>query len=453
MRVHFIAIGGAVMHNLALALAEQGDWVTGSDDQIFEPSRSRLAAAGLLPDSMGWDADRITPDLDTVILGMHARADNPELRRARELGLQISSFPDFLYSQTRDKQRVVVGGSHGKTTVTALIMHVLRQSGELFDYMVGAQLEGFDTMVGLAEDSRVAVFEGDEYPASALDPRPKFLLYRPQLGVINGIAWDHMNVFSTEESYIEQFRAFMSVIEPGGTIVYFQQDPRVRAVVEESHADLSLIPYGHHPYLVEQGRFKLKTRLGKVPVKLIGRHNMQNIAAAREVCLQLGIEEEGFYEALTSFRGAARRLQLLAQTKLSSIYLDFAHAPSKAKATTEALNELWPQRPLIACLELHTYSSLNRAFLVHYRGTLKYAAKAVVFFDPKTLEHKGLPPLDPADVEAAFEHSNLQVVTAIEQLEQALEKSYSRECVLLFMSSGSFSGWDMRGFLAQRLTP
>lgn len=444
MRVHFIAVGGAAMHNLAIALHERGDRVTGSDDEIFEPSKSRLAGKGLLPPAMGWDPARISPDIDVVILGMHARAENPELVRACELGLQVSSFPEFLYEQTCDKCRVVVGGSHGKTTVTALVMHVLRTLNRRFDYLVGSQIEGFETMVGLSNDSQVAVFEGDEYLASALVRLPKFHLYRPHIGLINGIAWDHINVFPTEEGYIHQFKIFSQMIEKGGSLIYYRQDPLVCQIVEELRSDISAIGFGVHPYRVENGSFLLETTSGPIPVGLFGRHNMQNIAAAREICETLEISEGDFYAAVRGFRGAARRLQLIGKGESTSVYLDFAHAPSKVRATTDAVRELWPERSLCACLELHTFSSLDNRFLPQYAKSLDSADRAFVYFDPATIERKKLPPVSKRQVELAFEHPHLVVVTGINELVAELERLDLSDSSLLLMTSGSFGGLDFQ---------
>ncbi len=395
MRVHFIAVGGAVMHNLALALKQKGYRVTGSDDEISEPSRSRLEAAGLLPESMGWDSSRITPDLDVVILGMHARADNPELVRALELGLKIQSFPEYMYEQTRYKTRVVVAGSHGKTTVTSLIMHVLRSVGIPFDYLVGSQLEGFSTMVGLSDDSKVAVFEGDEYLASAIDRRPKFLLYRPNIAVITGIAWDHINVFPTFDTYREAFRDFIGQLDEQGTLFYYGSDHELATLVNSTDTPCQAVPYPAHPYLPSGGKFQLITEWGHVESPLIGRHNMENISAAWEVCRALGISDEHFYQAITSFPGAARRLNRVLETSDCAVFLDFAHSPSKVWATTQAVKDTFPGRSLVACLELHTFSSLTASFLELYRGSLDAAEEALVYFDPHTVAAQAPSPPGP----------------------------------------------------------
>ncbi len=449
MRVHFIAIGGAVMHNLALALQEKGYRVTGSDDEIFEPSRSRLAAAGLLPGRTGWDPGRISRDLDMVILGMHAREDNPELIRARELGLNIRSFPEFLYEQTRDKKRVVIGGSHGKTTITSMVMHVLRHHGIRFDYLVGSQIEGFETMVGLSDESGMAVFEGDEYLTSALDRRPKFHLYRPHISLISGIAWDHMNVFPEEEDYLEQFRIFIDKTEVGGSLVYCMEDPVVHDLVESSGRILDYIPYREHPFDNTDGSTRLIYNGNGYPVKVFGRHNMQNINAARTVCELLGIPHEDFYKAIGSFKGAGRRMQLLGENGEASVYLDFAHAPSKVMATTSALKDQYPERHLVAVLELHTFSSLNARFLPRYADSMDPADTAIVYYNPKTVEHKKLSPISADLIREAFRKEGLMVYTDSEKLMNCLAADDWAGCNLLIMTSGNFDGQDLEALASK----
>ncbi len=443
MRVHFIAIGGAVMHNLAQALQHKGYTVTGSDDEIFEPSKSRLAAAGLLPDRMGWDAKRITPDIDVVILGMHAREGNPELERARELNLNIMSFPEFLYEQTKDKKRIVIGGSHGKTTITSMVMHVLKQQGILFDYMVGSIVEGFETMVGLSQESEIAVFEGDEYLTSALDRRPKFHLYNPHISLISGIAWDHMNVFPEEEDYLEQFRIFIEKTEVGGSLVYCMEDPVLQDLVKSSGRILDYIPYREHPFDNTNGETQLISNGDRYPVGVFGRHNMQNISAARTICELLGIDPESFYKAIASFRGAGRRLQLLGENGKSSVYLDFAHAPSKVMATTNAMKDRYPERHLVAILELHTFSSLNAEFLPRYTESMDPADTAIVYYNPKTVAHKKLPEISPGQVKEAFRKKGLMVYTDADKLMKCLIEDNWTDCNLLIMTSGNFDGQNL----------
>jgi UDP-N-acetylmuramate: L-alanyl-gamma-D-glutamyl-meso-diaminopimelate ligase len=438
------------MHNLALALHNKGYRVTGSDDEISEPSRSRLEAAGLLPDPMGWDPDRITSELDAVILGMHARADNPELARALELGLKIYSFPEYMYEQTRDKTRVVIAGSHGKTTVTSLIMHVLRRAGMPFDYLVGAQLEGFSTMVGLSDEAKVAIFEGDEYLSSAIDRRPKFLHYKPDIGVITGIAWDHINVFPTFDEYRQSFREFVGQFDEDGTLIYNGTDDELNGILESVRPAARRVPYEIHPYRVSSGSFQLLTDSGPVGVPLMGRHNMENISAARDVCRTLGISDERFYGAIPSFPGAARRLNRILERSDCAVFLDFAHSPSKVRATTQAVSDAFPNRRLVACLELHTFSSLTASFLKLYGGSLNPAHEAAVYFDPHTVEHKRLPRLDPEEVGRAFGGANIRVFTTVRALEDYLEAMEWKGRNLLLMSSGTFSGLDIPA-LASRL--
>ncbi len=444
MNIHFIAIGGAAMHNLALALHKKGETITGSDDEIFDPARTRLAEQGLLPDTEGWHPDRITKELDAVVLGMHAREDNPELLRAKELGVRIYSYPEFLLEQTLTKTRVVVGGSHGKTTVTSMILHVLKQLRKPFDYMVGAQIEGFDTMVGLSEEARIAVFEGDEYLTSALDPRPKFHVYRPHIAVVTGIAWDHINVFPTFENYVEQFRIFSQKIERDGKFIYFENDPNLVELAENLRSDLTPMPYGTHPYQVLEGKTWLQTKYGDVPLQIFGEHNLQNIQAAHLVCRQLGITDKDFYGAISSFKGAAKRLQMLAETDDCTIFQDFAHSPSKLKATVTAVRQQFPRRKLTACMELHTFSSLTADFLPEYKDSMKDAHQAFVYYNPKTIEHKQLAPITPDQVALAFGGRQVTVFTDSAELVKTLKTLDYHGRNLLLMSSGNFDGLNLK---------
>ena len=388
MRIHFIAIGGSAMHNLAIALHNKGEYVTGSDDEIFDPSRSRLAAKGLLPEQYGWFEDNISSDIDAIILGMHAKKDNIELLRAQELGLTIYSYPEFLYEQSKNKTRVVIGGSHGKTTITSMILHVMHYHDKEVDYLVGAQLEGFDTMVHLTKENDFIVLEGDEYLSSAIDRRPKFHLYKPNIALLSGIAWDHINVFPTFENYVEQFRIFLSQITHGGAMVYNQEDIEVKQVVEATQNQIKKYPYQTPRYSVENGDTLLETDDGPMPIEVFGKHNLNNLEGARWICQLMGVQQEDFYEAIATFKGASKRLEKIGQGPTSIAYKDFAHSPSKVRATTQALKNQYPERSLLACLELHTYSSLNPEFLSEYKGALDGADKAVVFYSPKAVKIK-----------------------------------------------------------------
>ncbi|MBT2559469.1 peptidoglycan synthetase [Hymenobacter sp. ISL-91] len=449
-RLHLIATGGSIMHNLALALHRRGAHVTGSDDEIFEPAKGRLAAAGLLPETEGWFADKITADLDAVIVGMHARADNPELLRAQELGLRVYSFPEFIYEASKDKQRIVIGGSHGKTSITSLILHVLRYHGRQFDYAVGAQLEGFELMVQLTDDAPIIIIEGDEYLASPIDRRPKFHLYQHHIGVISGISWDHINVFATEEIYREQFKIFAEMTPKAGVLIYDRDDEQTQLVTVPTSPDVKYIGYGPHENVVRDGQTFLVTKKDEqVPVKIFGEHNLRNISAAKEVCKQLGIKGKEFYEALGSFRGAARRLELVREGAGSVVYKDFAHAPSKLKATATAFKKQFPQRRLVACLELHTFSSLNPEFLPQYAHTFDAPDVAVVYFNPQVLSHKRLPPLPPEAVQAAFRRPDLRVFTDSAELATFLHEQNWANANLLMMSSGTFDGLDLAALAEQ----
>lgn len=440
MKVHFIAIGGSAMHNLALALHHKGYRISGSDDEIFEPSRGRLAAAGILPKKTGWHPDRISDELDAVILGMHAKDDNPELRKAKEIGLKIYSYPEFLYEQSKNKKRVVIAGSHGKTTITAMVMHVLKETGMDFDFMVGAQLKGFDVMVRLSETAEIMLFEGDEYLTSAIDPRPKFHLYKPHIALISGIAWDHINVFPTFDIYVEQFREFIRLIRKDGSLIYYEKDPELSAIAG-INGRIRLIPYNEPDWGRENETLYLRTGSGRVPLKIFGNHNMQNLCGAMHVCGQLGIDEERFIEAISSFRGASRRLEYINGNEHSAVYLDFAHAPSKLKATVDAVKGHFPDKKVVACMELHTYSSLSKNFLEQYRGAMAKADVAFVYYNPHTLELKRLPPIAPDEVSKAFGTDNVKVFNdSSKMMEELLEMKWHKR-ILLLMSSGNFDGF------------
>jgi len=444
MKVHFIAIGGSVMHQLAIALHRKGYAVTGSDDEIFEPARSNLQREGLLPSDIGWQPSRIHANLDAVILGMHAKGDNPELQRAQELSLPIYSFPEYIYQESRDKLRVVVGGSHGKTTTTAMIMTVLKHSQRDFDYLVGARLQGFPQSVDITR-APLIVCEGDEYPASVLEKRPKFHFLHPHVAVITGIAWDHINVFPTFENYLEQFSIFLDNIEPGGVLIYNDTDPVLKKLVEQHPGGFRRIGYGIPAHRIEDGitLVSLEGHTGRL--KVFGDHNLLNLHAAFLVAKELGIDSPDFLDGVAVFSGAAKRLELVKASPQNgvSIYRDFAHAPSKVKATIQAVKTQFPERQLIAVLELHTFSSLNEAFLAEYKGALDPADKAVVFYSRHALELKRLPPLPEEKVIAGFAKPDLTVIQEKEELDRWLMKQSYKNVNLLFMSSGDFDGLEI----------
>ncbi len=442
MHIHFIAIGGSAMHNLALALQEQGHEITGSDDVIFEPSKSRLRANGLLPEDFGWFPEKIHGGLDIVILGMHAKDDNPELLKAQELGLKIFSYPEFLYEHSKHKTRVVIGGSHGKTTITSMVLHVLRYHDIEVDYMVGAQLDGFDKMVHLTEENDFMVLEGDEYLSSPTDRRPKFHLYRPNIALLSGIAWDHINVFPTFENYVEQFRIFVDSIVKGGSITYNSEDPEVKKIVETTENPIRKFPYSTPPYRVQDGKTLLDTPDGEMPLEIFGRHNLGNLAGAKWICQQMGVDEMDFYEAMATFKGAAKRLEKLVEGKDRVAFKDFAHAPSKVSATTKAVKEQYPQHRLIACLELHTYSSLNPEFLKQYRGALDAADTAVVFYSPESVKVKGLQEVTKEQIMEALNRMDAQIFTDSVAFQDYLFAQNFEDTTLLFMSSGNYGGID-----------
>ena len=442
MNIHFIAIGGSAMHNLAIALHNKGYQVTGSDDTIHDPSKSRLEKKGLLPKEFGWFPEKITQQLDVIILGMHAKKDNPELLQAQEMGLKIYSYPEFLYEQSKDKTRVVIGGSHGKTTITSMILHVLDYNDMEVDYMVGAQLEGFETMVHLTTENEFMVLEGDEYLSSPIDRRPKFHLYKPNIALLSGIAWDHINVFPTFEGYVNQFRIFTDSLTDGGIMVYNEEDAILKEVVESSTHSIKKYEYSTPVYQIEDGITYIDTPDGLMPLEIFGDHNLQNLAGAKWVCQHMGIDEEDFYEAIASFKGASKRLEKIAESSETVIYKDFAHSPSKVKATTEAVKKQYAQRDVIACLELHTYSSLNAAFLAEYNGALDKADKAVVFYSPHAVKIKQLDSVSEEQISNAFQRDDLIIFTNPTEFKEFLFSQNLDQSAVVLMSSGNYGGLD-----------
>ncbi|MNK04712.1 UDP-N-acetylmuramate:L-alanyl-gamma-D-glutamyl-meso-diaminopimelate ligase [compost metagenome] len=441
MKIHLIAIGGAAMHNLAIALHQKGFAVTGSDDVVYEPSKSRLDKHGLLPTEMGWNENRITPDIDAIILGMHARVDNPELLKAQELGLKIYSYPAYIYEQSKEKIRVVIGGSHGKTTITSMILHVLNFHQKEFDYLVGAQLAGFDTMVKITDSAPIMVIEGDEYLASPIDRRPKFHLYHANIAVISGIAWDHINVFPTFADYVEQFAKFIETITPNGKLIYCELDEELKQTVAQSTANVVKIPYGIPAHEVKDGVSYLLPQ--HTALNVFGDHNLMNLNAAKQVCAELGIDEDGFNAAISSFAGAAKRLELISAVDQTNVYKDFAHSPSKLKATIHAVKAQFTDRKLVAFMELHTFSSLNKEFLKEYKGAMSDADLAIVYIDAKTFEQKKMLPLTEQDIKLAFEDENLLYFDNAAQLEAYLKGLDYQSTNLLMMSSGTYAGLDL----------
>ena len=440
MRTHFIAIGGAAMHNLALALHNKGYKVTGSDDAIFEPSKSRLDKKGLLPNELGWFPEKITADIESVILGMHAKDNNPELLKAQQLGLKIYSYPEFLYEQSKNKTRVVIGGSHGKTTITSMILHVMHYNNIQVDYMVGAQLEGFDTMVHLTEENDFIVLEGDEYLSSPMDRRPKFHLYQPNIALISGIAWDHINVFPTYDNYVEQFEIFIKKITNGGILVYNEEDAEVKRVAESATNPIRKLPYHTPKYSVENGITLLETPEGAMPIEVFGAHNLNNLAGAKWICQNMGVDEADFYQAIATFKGASKRLEKIAESNGKVAYKDFAHSPSKVAATTQAVKSQYPSRTLIACLELHTYSSLNAEFLKEYQGSLNAADIAVVFYSPDAVKIKQLEEVTYEQIAQSFQRDDLIIFTNPNNFKDYLFNLNFDNSALLLMSSGNYGG-------------
>ena len=442
MKIHFIAIGGSAMHNLAIALKLKGFSITGSDDAINDPSRSRLKKYNLLPQKEGWFSDKITSDIDAVVLGMHAKDDNPELLKARKIGLKIYSYPEFIFDQSKDKIRIVIGGSHGKTSITSLVLHVLRTLNLETDYMVGAQLDGFEVMVKLTETSEYIVLEGDEYLSSALDPRPKFHLYKPHIALISGIAWDHINVFKTFENYLKQFEIFIDSVEENGTLIYNELDTELKKLVSKNKSNLNYIPYSIPNHKIIDGISFIDFNNELYRLKIFGDHNLQNISGALNICKALGVESEDFHKAITSFNGASNRLELVYKSSDTIIFKDFAHSPSKVKATTEAVRKQFPNRKLISFFELHTYSSLNPLFLEKYRDTLKHSDECYIYYSEKNMKIKRLEPIDSELIIKSFNHNSLNVIDNYEKLNQIIYNLDLSNSVLLMMSSGKFGGLD-----------
>lgn len=442
--IHFIAIGGSIMHNLAIALQKQGYHVTGSDDEFFEPSGSQLKKHDLLPEKTGWHEERIHENVDAIILGMHAKKDNPELLKAQKLGLKCYSFPEFIFEQSRDKQRVVIAGSHGKTTITSLVIHIMKYHNKEFDYLVGSRLKGFETMVQITKEAPVIILEGDEYLSSPLDKTPKFIHYNHHLGVITGIAWDHINVFPTFDVYLEQFEKFIKNTPKAGAIIYNKDDKVLKDLINKHKKDdIALLEYTEHKHVIKHGKTFLKTEKDDVEIPLIGKHNMQNVMAAKTLCNRMGITDDMFYEAIRSFQGPDKRLQLIAENNSTRIFKDFAHAPSKLKATTEAVKKQFKDQSVIGCLELHTYSSLNKDFLKEYKNTFNDVDIPVIYYDPDTVHHKNLETLTPEAIKTAFNNQDLKVFTDKQTLEDYLRSLNYGNTVLLMMSSGNFGGIDI----------
>ena len=441
-KYHFIAIGGSAMHSLAIALKENGHQVTGSDDAIFDPSLTQLQKAEICPEQMGWYPEKINKNLDAVIVGMHAKKDNPELLVAQKMGVPLFSYPELIAHYTRNKTRVVIAGSHGKTTITAMVLHVLNYHQKSVDYMIGAQLEGFENSVFLSENNEFIILEGDEYLSSPIDLRPKFHHYKPQITLISGIAWDHVNVFKTQADYNRQFEIFIESITAGGVLVFNEEDDTLQKMAGDAQNTIRKEPYSIVDYSNSEGVTYLETDEGPIPLAIFGKHNLSNLSGAKWICQLMGVDEDDFYQAISSFKGASKRLERLANGKTSYLFKDFAHAPSKVKATTLAVKEQFPDSKLVACLELHTYSSLDPSFIVHYRNSLEKADLPIVFYDPEALKIKNRPPISPEEIVVAFDLPELRVFTEPQKLKDHLLELDYHQKVLLMMSSGNYVGLD-----------
>lgn len=448
MKLHFIAIGGSAMHALAIALKNKGMQITGSDDAIFEPSKSSLSAHGLLPEKEGWFPEKITTDLDAVILGMHAKKNNPELEKAQEFGIKVYSYPEFIFEQSKDKTRVVIGGSHGKTTITSMILHVMNYHEKSVDYLVGAQLEGLENSINLTEENDFIVLEGDEYLSSPIDLQPKFHHYKPNIALLSGIAWDHINVFPSFEAYKKQFEIFVNQIVNGGILVYNAEDKLVNEIAEATENPIRKHPYTTLDYYVEGEETMLVTPEGDMPLEIFGKHNISNLSGAKWICQHMGIDEEDFYEAISSFKGASKRLQKI-NSENPIVFKDFAHSPSKVKASVSAVKEQLPTHQIVACLELHTFSSLNDTFISEYKGTLQQADVAIVYYSPKAVAQKGLEPLSSNSIKKAFAQDDLIVLTTNEEFVNYVKNLAVKDAVYLFMSSGNYGGLILEEFIAE----
>ncbi len=442
--IHFIAIGGAIMHQLAIALKKQGFVVTGSDDEINDPAKSNLKEHGLLPDQFGWFPEKIKSNLNAIVLGMHARADNPELLAAQKAGIPIYSFPQYVYEVSKNKKRIVIAGSHGKTTITSMVMHIMKACGYDFDYLVGAKVPGFEQSVRLS-DAPYIILEGDEYPASVVEKRPKIFFYKPHISILSGVAWDHINVFPTYENYFSQFKQYLEGLDALTKLIYNSEDPEVCRVVAESGQNLITQPYATPAFKYADGQ-PIVAHGGKdYALSIFGRHNVQNVQAAIKVCKEIGITETQALEAIASFTGAARRLEKVFETPQLSVFRDFAHAPSKLKATLNAVREAYANHYLVACFELHTFSSLTAEFLSEYAHSMDSADTSIVYYSNHTLELKKLPPLAPETVVAHFQRNDLLAINNKEALYEkvhALSKNNGKPVFLLLMSSGTFDGID-----------
>lgn len=438
-RVHFISIGGTIMSNLAIALHHKGLHISGSDDEVYDPSKANLEANGLLPRKMGWDDRNISSDIDAVIVGMHAKEDNPELLKAKELKIKIYSFPEYIHEQSLNKQRIVIAGSHGKTTITSMILHVLHYWKKDFDYVVGASLPGIDNQVKIS-NAPVIIIEGDEYLTSPIDRTPKFLKYKHHIALITGIEWDHMNVYPDFETYTKQFEILADNTPKAGLLIHCAEDNLASIICTKDRFDVTPIEYTTHPHKINDQKSVLITNQGDVEVSIFGTHNMQNLAGAQQVLKKLGISDKQFYEAIPSFKGAWKRLQLVRSNKNASVYLDYAHSPSKVKATTKALKELKSNYDTIACFELHTFSSLNKEFLKQYAEKFKYVDKLFVYFDKHAMEVKKMPVLSKEYIRESIGHKNMIVHDEITILKEELLKEEWLKKNLIMMSSGNFNG-------------
>lgn len=441
-RYHFVAIGGAVMHNLALELKALGNEVTGSDDEIFDPAKSRLESAGILPESFGWFPEKIEKNIDAIILGMHAKSDNPELLKAQELGLKIFSFPEFIYHHAQNKQRIVIAGSHGKTTSTAMLMHILKKNNRNADYLVGSLLPGFDRMVRLS-DAPLMVIEGDEYLTSPIDRTPKFWHYKPHFSMITGIAWDHINVFPTFENYIEQFKIYLNTISEG--YFFYGNDEHLQQLSLE-HPGISH-PYLAPAYTTTDNGVVMSLENEKITLNIFGKHNIENAAGVVELAVKIGISRLDAWKSLSDFPGTAKRLEKVYETENMLVIRDFAHAPSKVKASVSAVREQYPDRNFLAVFELHTFSSLMPEFMVQYHQTMSEADKVFVLFDPHVFELKRMPVPSAETIQQRM--GDVSVFSNIQTLQTEVKKSIQglKKNVILLMSSGNLGGSKIEDFI------
>ena len=440
-KVHFISIGGSVMHSLAIELKRLNYVVTGSDDVIYEPSKSSLIENDLYPKELGWHESNIKDDLDFVILGMHARSDNPELKLAKHKKIKIYSFPEFVYEYSKNKTRVVIAGSHGKTTIASMVLHVLKNNTINVDYLLGAKIEGLSNSVSLSNENDFIIIEGDEYLSSRIHDTPKFHVYKPNIALISGISWDHVNVFPTFDVYKNQFGVFIDKIVDGGVLIYNDNDLEILDLLKNNQNFIRKIPYSRHNYIAKDNKFFIETDEGILPLKIFGKHNMENLSGAKQVCNLIGLTDDEFYNSILTFKGATNRLQLKEIKLGRSVIIDFAHSPSKLKASIDAVKTNFSGE-LVGVYELHTFSSFHKKFQIHYRGTMDKCDYPIIFIDRSNPKLKNQD-LDEESLKKSFNNLKMKFIFDKDELDNYIMSFEQLNLNLLLMSSGKFGGIDV----------